>query len=80
MCLYWRSHGFSPGEWHDPQDTLAVELHVQARSVGWETVWALRHLELTREDAEALVWRLQWIEQYVKTLPPAPGVTITESE
>jgi hypothetical protein len=66
VCLYWRSHGMSPGEPSAYLDHLAVEVYGQVQQLGWDAVSQLRTLALTRDQAEGLLARLQWITGYVE--------------
>ena len=60
-CRFQRTHGMSPGEPEDFQDTLAIALYLEGRLLGFDTLFALRHLEITPADAERLTWRLTWL-------------------
>lgn len=57
--MYWRSHGFSPGEGDHPDDRLAWEVYWQMQRVGWDAVNTLRKLDqLDAYEADWLLLRL----------------------
>ena len=37
-CIYWRTHGYSPGEADHPDDRFAWDVYWQMQRVGWEAV------------------------------------------
>ena len=58
-CLYWRTHGYSPGEPDHPDDRRAWNVYWQMQRVGWETVKTLRKLDALDEyEADWLLLRL----------------------
>jgi hypothetical protein len=58
-CLYWRTHGYSPGEPDHRDDWLAWDVYWQMQRLGWEAVQSLRKLDqLDAADAETLLMRL----------------------
>jgi hypothetical protein len=66
-CIYWRSHGYSPGERDHPDDRLAWEVYWQMQRVGWEAVKTLRKLdELDEYEADALLLRLVALQDAVQ--------------
>jgi hypothetical protein len=60
-CRFNRSHGMSPGEPEDFEDTLAIALYLEGRLIGFEAMFRIRQLELTPVQAERLTWRLTWL-------------------
>lgn len=66
-CLYWRTHGASPGEPDHPDDVLAWDIYCAMQRVGWDAVKTLRNLdELTAYDAEYLLQRLVALQDAVQ--------------
>ena len=58
----------SPGIPLSPDDALAFDLHAQAKRLGWELVVSLRQVRLTRWQAEALLLRLDWLQECERQL------------
>jgi len=57
--MYWRTHGYSPGEPDHADDRFAWEVYWQMHRVGWEAVKTLRKLEqLDEYEADCLLTRL----------------------
>lgn len=54
----------SPGVPLSHDDALALDLHAQAKRLGWELVGSLRQVRLTRWQAEALLLRLDWLQEH----------------
>lgn len=53
----------SPGVPLSHDDALALDLYAQAKRLGWELVGSLRQVRLTRWQAEALLLRLDWLQE-----------------
>jgi hypothetical protein len=60
-CRFLPTHGMSPGEVEDFEDTLAIALYLEGRLMGFDAMLQLRHLELTAAAVERLCWRLTWL-------------------
>jgi hypothetical protein len=60
-CRFLPTHGMSPGEPEDFEDTLAIALYREGRLLGFDAMLQLRDLALTPAHAERLTWRLTWL-------------------
>ena len=67
-CFHWGNTGYSPGEPTPFLDTLALGLFNQIERFGWEQVMSLRTIELTEDEGEGLLRRLEWMANFVARL------------
>ena len=72
-CFYWATHEASPGEVDDYGCQQAVALYQQVQAQGWAQATALRTWRLSRPEAEALGWRVAWLQANLPGMLGAPS-------